>query len=253
MFKCVICGALFFDLKDLKHHFFKSQQIELDRLNLENSNKSSSLNRRIIFKQLKQKYVNAFNKKTFKWINDQEPNLKEFVDLLNKFSFKKLQFSTRCSTIASINLINSNFQFFRPKRRIPKRIQSSELVCPECGLSFSSRTQSEKFRLHLLYECMFTMKYDCGQIKCPSCSVINDSVNEFVQHWSKTHVKIKHECKLCDEMGERFIFNEETNSVTNTRSSPNSDIGLINKNKVFKNILDDEGLINGNLFTIMYL
>lgn len=191
LFKCVICGALFFDLKDLKQHFFKSQQIELDRINLENSNKSSALNRRIIFKQLKQKYLNAFNKNAFKWINDQEPYLKEFADLLNHFTFKKLQFSTRCSTIANMNLINSNFQFFKSKFKpaFQKPLASLEpLVCPECGLSFNSRTQSEKFRLHLIYGCMFTMKYDCGQIKCPGCSIICDSVNEFVQHWSKTHV-----------------------------------------------------------------
>lgn len=93
LFKCAICGALFFDLKELRAHFQHSLQVELDKLNLENPNKSAALNRRIQYRYLKQKYAHAFNKKGFKWIDDKEPETGVFADLLNNFSFKKVKFS----------------------------------------------------------------------------------------------------------------------------------------------------------------
>ena len=57
LFKCAICGALFFDLKELRQHLLKAQLIELEKLNAENVHKSAALNRRIIYKSLKQKYL----------------------------------------------------------------------------------------------------------------------------------------------------------------------------------------------------
>ncbi len=96
LYKCVLCDALFFDAKDLKQHFQRSQQLELDKLNIENPNKSLALNRRILYKHLKQKFTSAFSHKNFKWLDaDQEVSLVKtnlFVDLLNNFSFKKVYF-----------------------------------------------------------------------------------------------------------------------------------------------------------------
>ncbi len=92
LFKCAICSALFFDLKELRQHYFRSQQIELDKLNQENSHKSAALNRRIIYKNLKQNYLKAFNKKDFNWLNENDDSdVQSFADLLNNFSFKKVR------------------------------------------------------------------------------------------------------------------------------------------------------------------
>lgn len=243
LFKCAICGALFFELKELRQHYFRSQQAELDKINQENSHKSAALNRRIIYKYLKQKYSSAFSQKGFKWLDSQDADSKLFVDLLNSFSFKKLQFSTRCSTIASMNLIHTNFQFFQPNRDI---IKTPILVCPECGLSFSSETQSDitKFRLHLIYGCLFTMKYDCGQIKCPNCPVISDSVNHFVNHWSRAHVKNQHQCDLCDKQGKEFIIKDETSNQPLSPTELCTEHTYKQSNKVFKLNLNGDDSTN---------
>lgn len=163
-----------------------------------------------------------------------------------------MQFSTRCSTIANMNLINSNFEFFQPNKEIYK---TALLVCPECGLSFNSTTQAEKFRMHLLYGCLFTMKYDCGQIKCPICPFICDSVNKFLKHWSKNHVKNQHECALCDKQGQQFIFREDSSlsknymspsDVSPSGSSCEVKVDKQSSNHHFKPILDDCQVINGD-------
>jgi len=106
LYKCAICDAIFFDAKDLKQHFQHSQQLELQQLKIENPNKSLALNRRILYKHLRQKYTAAFNNKNFKWLDvDQDVGLVKihmFVDLLNSFSFKKVNHNL---------LLTSGFKF----------------------------------------------------------------------------------------------------------------------------------------------
>ena len=146
-----------------------------------------------------------------------------------------------------MNLINSNFEFFQPNKEIYK---TALLVCPECGLSFNSTTQAEKFRLHLLYGCLFTMKYDCGQIKCPICPFICDSVNKFLRHWSKNHVRNQHECALCEKTGKKFIFREDSGlsesylSPSSSGSSSESADKQKLSNSDFKPSADDDQLLN---------
>ena len=241
LFRCCICDAIFFDLKELKQHYFKSQQFELDKINsIKSANglnrplTNSQVNRRIIYKHLKQKHMAAFNKKNFKFLNsnnddenmlsDNESLMNElFVDVLNNLSFKKLQFSTRCASLANMNLINLNYQFFRSAYKITGKPSSPHLlVCPECGISFDCKTQAEKFRLHLVYGCLFTMKYDCGQMKCPSCFLICESINEFVAHWSKSHVRAQHECELCDRKGIKVVLKDDNHSAMHSSCSSTS-------------------------------
>lgn len=91
LFKCAICNALFFDLKELRQHYFRTQQVELDKLNQENPHKSAALNRRIIYKHLKQNYLKAFNMKEFKWLTEgEDSDVETFAELLNNFSFRKV-------------------------------------------------------------------------------------------------------------------------------------------------------------------
>ena len=254
LFRCSICDALFFDLKELKLHYYKSQQHELDHLNVinanNNNNNSNQLNRRYIFKNLKQRYTNSFNKNNFNFLNENtnketltSDKTTLFVNILNDLSLKKLQFSTRCSTLANMNLISSNYQFYlnvNPSLIYINTKNNRPLICPECGISFDAKTQFEKFRLHLIYECLFTSKYDCGQIKCSAfnCHYLAESANDFVAHWSKFHIKNEHQCDICDKKGLQFIFENETSS--NSNHVDNIESNTIKNSQIFKNIIANE-------------
>ncbi len=244
LFRCSICDALFFDLKELKIHYYKSQQHELENLNSITNNGSTNnpittqvinntnqTNRRYIYKNLKQKYISSFSKQTFNFltennlISNNDYLIKTFVNALNDISAKKLQFSTRCSTLANMNLISNIYQFYMPANNL-SGANNRQLICPECGITFDSKTQQENFRLHLVYECLFTSKYDCGQIKCSAhkCNYIAQSVNDFVAHWSKIHIKNEHQCDLCDKKGIKYVFENQASNIQTDSNNKNTPI-----------------------------
>jgi len=255
LFRCSVCDALFFDLKELKIHYYKTQQHELEHLVANNSNctnNNNGANRRYIYKNLKQKYANSFNKSYFGFLSHSDidtAKINKFIGILNDMSLKKLQFSTRCSTLANMNLISSNYQFYLPatQNNNVKKL-NRPLICPECGISFDPKTQLEKFRLHLLYECLFTSKYDCGQIKCFAidCNYLAESVNDFVIHWSKFHIKNEHLCDLCDKKGLKVVFESESSVNTQINDSIKSQS---TKNNLISNQDDlDENELNSSNF-----
>lgn len=238
LFKCLVCEALFFDLNSLKVHYVKSQKLDSFFAQQQDQGKQK-VSARSNFKTLKLKYSSSFNKNAFAFVYDnvysqksskQQESLDErlrndwFVSLLNCFSYKKLKFSTRCSTLASMSLINSNFQFY--EEQSGEKITSSKklneaLICPECGLSFDSRTQLEKFRQHLIYDCLFTIKYDFTQIKCPAneCKHVFETIQDSITHWLNNHTVKQHQCELCDKKGDMYVFG--SNSSSNNPATPN--------------------------------
>ena len=232
LYRCGVCDALFFDPRELKAHYSKSMGAEL---NLHRP----ALNRRMGFKALKLKYSSAFDPNMFDFLtknNDSEHDEKTdlFISEMNQYSFKKLQFSTRCAGLAAINLIDGDQQSSKRER---VNTQPSALICPECGLSFDPSTQAENFRTHLIHECFFNTKYDYGQVKCPSksCNLISESSAEFVSHWSKCHLIKQHLCDLCEKSGTRYAFRDEGNEHS-------SDISSKASNAVKQILKDEEGL-----------
>jgi len=234
LFRCSVCDALFFDLKELKIHYYKTQQHELEHLVANNSNctnNNNGANRRYIYKNLKQKYANSFNKSYFGFLSHSDVDtakINKFIGILNDMSLKKLQFSTRCSTLANMNLISSNYQFYLPatQNNNVKKL-NRPLICPECGISFDPKTQLEKFRLHLLYECLFTSKYDCGQIKCFAidCNYLAES--DSIKSQSTKNNLISNQDDL-DE-NELNSSNFESNNTNNDSILSSATITEINK------------------------
>jgi len=111
LFRCSICDALFFDLKELKIHYYKSQQHELEHLNSITNNGSTNnpittqvinntnqTNRRYIYKNLKQKYISSFSKQMFNFltennlISNNDYLIKTFVNALNDITAKNYNF-----------------------------------------------------------------------------------------------------------------------------------------------------------------
>jgi hypothetical protein len=252
LYKCCICDALFFDLKDLKQHYLKSQKFELDitssnscslneslDISLTSNNSNKKQISRYSFKYLKQKYLESFNKNQFKFLHLTQNNTSNLthqdndliVSLLNNFTFKKLQYSTRCSMLASINLINSNFNLYADKNKLSNNNienntqhlnKSNVLICPECGLTFDAINELHNFRLHLIHECFFINKYDSTEIKCPAinCNMIFHTLQDAVSHWSSNHMIKQHLCDLCDKQGIKHTFDEV--QVSNPGSLVNS-------------------------------
>ena len=254
LYKCCICDALFFDLKDLKQHYLKSQKLELNLTSTIPSNLNDSLDsnltsianskqiNRYNYKYLKQKYMESFNKSQFKFLHLTQQNISSnnnsshlendlMIGLLNNFSFKKLQYSTRCSMLASVNLINNNFNLYADKNKLSitnneSNLQylnkSNVLICPECGLTFDAKQELNNFRLHLIHECFFLNKYDSTQIKCPAinCNLICNTLQDAVAHWSSNHMIKQHQCDLCDKHGIKHTFDEV--HVSNPGSLANS-------------------------------
>jgi hypothetical protein len=228
IYKCHVCDAIFFHLKDLKIHYANSQRLEFASnettnatLNYLSAQAKKSLNNqqngktnvnRAYFQMLKQKHSilcneTTENKKVFKNFDLNsvgEDKLKEetFVSFINSFSFKKLQFSNRCYTLASSNLLANSSSYFNSQKLMPSN-DINILICPECGMSFDSRTQANSFRMHLIYECLFSIKYNPPQIKCPSslCEHLFDTLDETAIHWMTSHVLKLQQCELCERKG----------------------------------------------------
>lgn len=247
LYKCFICDAIFFDPKDLKQHYLKSQSLELNQLNSQqqqpkiildpldmvNTNKPV----RYTYKQLRTNYKESFDKAKFKFLTHGNALNDSFANLVNQFSFKKLQFSTRCSMLASMNLISNNFKLY-PDTACTSQQASSNinnnnikkettkppyiLICPECGLTFDSVTEMDNFRLHLIHDCLFLSKYDSAQIKCPAlrCNAVFDNLQDTVAHWSSKHLLRLHQCSLCEKEGVYFIFDEPSSSNSNGGGEP---------------------------------
>ena len=218
VYKCHVCDAIFFHLKELKQHYATSQRLEFATLENTQSDTIKNANR-AYFQSLKQKQTAllASNRKLFKnlyssssyYLNaDDKLKIDLFVNNINSFSFKKLQFSNRCYTLAAQNMLysetvaptNESSVFCMSSR---SNLDENLLICPECGLSFDAKTQADSFRLHLVYECLFTIKYSPFQIKCPlsACKCVFDNLDGAISHWSSNHVLKQHQCDLCDRKG----------------------------------------------------
>lgn len=90
---------------------------------------------------------------------------------------------------------------------------TEDLICPECGLAFGP-TKTTEFRLHLLYDCYFTFKYDLQEMRClfRDCFYTSDVVQDMVNHWLKKHIVRVYKCVLCDHDGHWHMFNDATNN-----------------------------------------
>lgn len=144
VYKCFICDALFFDLKELRIHFLSSKMLSIQKCE---------------FKMLKEKIQNLHCIAA-----DFEDNSLN-VDFLHEFSFSRLQYSTKCSLLAQIDLIKKNFLF----KSINSFNLDSLLICPECGLTFDKKLNKNYlnlFRMHLKYDCLFEIKYDLDEHMC---------------------------------------------------------------------------------------
>jgi hypothetical protein len=244
LFKCLVCEALFFDLSSLKVHFVKSQKLDMSHSFFAQQQEAEAQGKQKVsarsnFKTLKLKYSSSFNKSAFAFVHEDAYSQKSskqqalderarnewFAGLLNCFSYKKLKFSTRCSTLASMSLINSKFQFYEEQSgetTASKRLNEA-LICPECGLSFDARTQTDKFRQHLIYDCLFTIKYDFTQIKCPAneCKQVFETIQDSITHWLSSHTVKQHQCELCDKKGEAYVFGSDASSDPAAPNEPN--------------------------------
>ena len=87
----------------------------------------------------------------------------------------------------------------------------------------------DNFRIHLIHECFFTIKYDCAQIKCPAlnCHQIFETIQETITHWSSNHLIKQHQCEICDKQGIQVTFNdikeeEKFKAANNMDSSPSN-------------------------------
>jgi hypothetical protein len=198
LFKCNICDAYFFDLNELKDHFAKSKYGET-RFQPNVS--------RISFKYLKQLYTESSSNLT---ISNCSPSATELIKQLNEISSEKFKFTTRCSQLASLNLIKQKFNFFDFNQTYQNATKSI-YVCPECGLTYSN---SYLFRLHLIYDCQFTTKYECGQFICPflKCNSTFYNLKDAIAHCSVTHVFKEYQCDLCHMNGIQHLFTQNSSN-----------------------------------------
>ena len=216
VYKCHVCDAIFFHLKDLKQHYTTSQQLEFSSFENAPTSSSNHMNRSY-FQNLKKKQIILLNnnKKNFKNLytgylnNEEKSKIDLFVSSINSFSFKKLQFSNRCFALASQNLLNNDeANLSSSSSWLRNTFEENLLICPECGLSFDGKTQSDIFKIHLVYECLFTIKYAPYQIKCPAhaCNFLFENLDDAIAHWSSIHVLKQHQCDLCDRKGKWHDF-----------------------------------------------
>lgn len=248
IYKCHVCDAIFFHLKDLKIHYANSQRLEFAsnettnatlnylsaqaaKKSLNNQQNGKTNVNRAYFQMLKQKHSilcneTSENKKVFKnffdvnSIGDDKLKEETFVSFINSFSFKKLQFSNRCYTLASSNLLANSSSYFNSQALMTSN-DINILICPECGMSFDSRTQANSFRMHLIYECLFSIKYNPPQIKCPSslCESLFDTLDETATHWMTSHVLKLQQCELCERKG-MFLCGSYYKIEKNDKNSP---------------------------------
>jgi hypothetical protein len=120
--------------------------------------------------------------------------------MLNNFRMEALFFPVDVDKISAPFLLTS-----------PETHVTMTLMCPQCGLSFESRTQWNQFKLHLLYECQVTINFDLGVFKCPvkSCAFYSELASDFSAHWLNKHVTKQHQCELCEINGFIYVFDEE--------------------------------------------
>lgn len=178
VYKCCVCDALFLDYKDLKLHFVQSKKIDSEY---------SAHSARNYFKILKEKFSQGR-------IGDADES---GLDLLNSFSLEKLQYSIKCSQLVNLSLIDVNFKLSQSSA-----MNRQSLVCPECGLLFDysmNKNYVELFRLHLKYDCLFTLRYDLDEYNCvfDSCKFTFTTVNQMLNHWVSDHVIKGHKCEFC--------------------------------------------------------
>jgi hypothetical protein len=135
---------------------------------------------------------------------DELKHLNYFIDMLNSFSFSKLQYSTRCSMLAAMNLLNFNFEPYPVSNGGSSENSSfislsppGILICPECGLSFD---KMGLFRIHLFNECVSSSFRFTSSTSTANCFVCSKTIaNELM----RMHLKISHcldafcICPLC--------------------------------------------------------
>lgn len=242
-----MCDALFFDARELRTHFAKSQACEFtgalpaDVLSaLVKTPESMSLEEEQIVSQHKKLHLKALVTKHTPFEASAYVRNNE---MMNTMAFKRLQYTTRCYTLALMNTFTSNFKLYRnsnpqashddaPWLREDATVSGSgnsgansgqPFICPECGLSFDPKTRDGhmRYRHHLIYECFFTLKHQVPELKCPirGCSFSTDVEQQMVAHWSQAHLVKRIECNLCaSQTGFRYAFDEVKNHVVLAKS-----------------------------------
>lgn len=221
-----MCDAIFFDARELKLHYLSTQKSELAASLASTAAQNGTLfdqkqqtqqqqppppamslgnHQKFYYKLLKQKQCQF----------DMSTNAKN-NEMMNSISYKRLQYSTRCYSLALMNLISSNFKLYpnattsQTNSAVISEEDDQTLICPECGLSFDARHGQAEFRHHLIYDCFFTLKYDAQEMKCAikGCTYSSDVVNDMIAHWAAKHLVTRYECNLCAKQGVRHIFND---------------------------------------------
>jgi hypothetical protein len=243
VYKCHICDALFFSADELKKHYNQTFRYELNILKTEAIHKKISILilLRAYFKLLRQKMETMLNSSHSALQLDfkQAFHNRFFHLLFNHFSYKKLRFTTRCFQLAAMNFIqnlssiniNKDDVLTMPQTQTiiitspnhcSPALLSSPLICPRCGLAFDSRTQTNNFKLHIIYDCQLLVHYDFDLFKCPmkNCNFFTESNLDFTSHWFNKHVVKQHLCEFCNNNGVFHLFHEIN---PNTQSVPNND------------------------------
>lgn len=226
-----MCDALFFDARELRAHFVKSQAAEFassisaDILtSLVKSPDTLTSDDEQIISQHKKLHLKSLISKHIPFESSAYVRNNE---MMNVVSFKKLQYTTRCYTLALMNTFTSSFKLFKnsnPQTQSHEEADSTinltyqPLICPECGLSFDAKTRDGhvRFRHHLIYECFFTLKHQVSELKCAirSCSFSTDAEQQMVAHWSQSHLLKRLECCLCaSQSGVRYAFDDVKNRL----------------------------------------
>ena len=161
---------------------------------------------------------------------------------------------SRCYTLALLNTFTSNFKLYKnsnpqqadvvevePSPTSPptsnhhqqQQPQQQPLICPECGLSFDAKSKEghARFRHHLLYECLFTLKHQVAELKCAirGCSFSTESEQQMVAHWSQAHLVKRFECNLCAvQCGLRYAFDDVKNHLVYANKNGHSTNGYFN-------------------------
>lgn len=135
----------------------------------------------------------------------------------------------RCYTLALLNTFTSSFKLYKSAEEetiVTGTTANQPLICPECGLSFDSRTREghNRFRLHLIHECLYTLKHQVHELRCPirGCLFSTDSEQQFVAHYSQLHLVKRFECNLCLARGGiKYAFNNAKNyNVADSNIAP---------------------------------
>ena len=276
--KCYVCDALFFDVEQLKAHYLNSKQLNKDSntktttitsnvlnefefddestelnettMDLDSSSDTLSSNDTIqqsaavtaYIKDVECCYKKSCDPKLFEKYSLSE----EDIELINKFSYKRLQFSTKCSMLANLNLLYNNFFLYPETKAEAGHLRHIEipLICSECGICINLnssnktshiKTQIENFRNHLVTQCYYSISYFKQKCMKPECNFVFSSKKEYVEHWSDKHIRKVKYCVLCGPDDEKRYLKSDTEAHIHKHLSDNHKevLNVANNTKLF--------------------